>query len=41
VAFRGDTLWVLAQEVEAERPYTVLRAYRVDGKECRWIQSAE
>lgn len=41
VAFRGDTLWVLAQEIEGERPYTVLRAYRVDGKECQWLSSAE
>lgn len=37
VAFRGDTLWVLAQEVEAERPYTVLRSYRVDGARCEWL----
>jgi hypothetical protein len=38
VAFRGDTLWALVQQVEAERPYTVLRAYRVDGARCQWLQ---
>lgn len=38
VAFRGDTLWALVQEVEAERPYTVLRSYRVDGARCQWLQ---
>jgi hypothetical protein len=38
VGFRGDTLFVLAQEVEVgTRMATKIRVYRIDTDNCRWV----
>jgi hypothetical protein len=38
VALRGDTLFVLSQEVHGEtRISTTIRSYRIDTSACRWV----
>jgi hypothetical protein len=36
-AFRGDTLFVLDQTVQADRAETIVRSYIVDDRRCGWI----
>ena len=39
IAFRGDTLFVVAQEVTGDtRASTVVRWYRIDTGACRWLR---
>jgi sugar lactone lactonase YvrE len=39
MAFRGDTLFVVSQEVTGDtRASTVVRWYRIDTGDCRWVR---
>jgi hypothetical protein len=40
VALRGDTLFVLSQEIEGTAARTVIRKYLIETKDCRWVEAA-